>query len=99
MRINRSLCDLGANVSLMPHFIFQKLVLGELHPTPISLLFADGSMKCPLGFLENGPVKVGDFYVLDDFIILDMVVNAYAQIILGRHFLATSGCEVDVKGG
>jgi len=56
-------------------------------------------MKYPLGILENVPMKTGDFYVLDDFIALDIVVDTYAQIILGRPFLATSGCEVDVKGG
>ena len=35
-------------------------------------------MKCPLGILGNVPVKVGDFNVLDNFIVLDMVVDAYA---------------------
>ena len=29
-RIDRVLCDLGASVSFMPYFIFQKLGLGEL---------------------------------------------------------------------
>ena len=56
-------------------------------------------MKCPLGILENVPMKVGNFYVLDEFIVLDMVIDMYAQIILGRPFLATSGCKADVKGG
>jgi len=94
VRIDRALCDLGAIVSFMPYSIFQKLSLGELQPTPISLQFADGSMKCPLGILENVPIKVGDFHVLNDFIILDMAVN-----VLGRPFLATFGCKVDVKEG
>ena len=46
--INRALWDLGSSVSLMAYFIFQKLDLGELQPTPISLQFANGSMKFPL---------------------------------------------------
>jgi len=46
-------------------------------------------MKCPLGILENVAIKIGDFYVLDNFIVLDMAVDAYDQIILRRHFLAT----------
>jgi len=46
-------------------------------------------MKRPLGIFENVPMTIGNFYVLDDFVVLDMVVNAYPQIILGRPFLAT----------
>jgi len=62
----------------MPYSIFQKLGLGELQTTPISLQFIDDSVKYPLGILENFPIQVGDFYVHDDFIILDMVVDVYA---------------------
>ena len=35
--ISRALCDLGASVSLMPYSICQKLQVGELKPTTISL--------------------------------------------------------------
>ena len=56
-------------------------------------------MKCPLGIIENVPIKVGDFYALDDFIILDMAIDAYAQTKIRRTFLATFGYKVDVKGG
>jgi len=44
--IDKASCDLGASVRHMPCSIFQKLDLGELQPTPISLQFVDGSMKC-----------------------------------------------------
>ena len=37
--------------------------------------------------------------MLEDFIITDMIETDNAQIILGRPFLATSGCIIDVKGG
>ena len=55
-------------------------------------------MMYPLGISESVPIKRSDFYVLDDFIILDMVVDAYAHIILGWLFLATSGGKIDAKG-
>jgi len=61
VRIDGALCDHGASVSLMPYPTFQKLGLGELQPTPILLQFANGSMKCPLGILENVLVKEDDF--------------------------------------
>jgi len=56
-------------------------------------------MKYPLGALEDVPIKVGDFYVPVDLIILDMAKDAYTQIILERPFLATTVCKIDVKGG
>ena len=36
--------------------------------------------------------------MLEDFIITDMTKTDDAQIILGRPFLATLGCMIDVKG-
>ena len=72
MKIERALCDLGASVSLMPYSMFLKLHLRPLQPTPFSLQLADGSEMRPLGKLEDVPAKVGDIWVLDDFIIADM---------------------------
>ena len=57
----------------------------------------DQSIKYPLGVLKDVPIKVGDFYVPIDFVILDMVEDSCTQIILGRAFLATVGCKIDVK--
>jgi len=59
--IDRALCDIGFSVSLMPYSIFKRLDLGQLQPTPISLQLVGSSMKCPLGILEDVPIKVGDF--------------------------------------
>ena len=55
-------------------------------------------MKCPLGTLEDVLVKVSNFYVLNDFGVLNMAEDAYTQIILGRLFLASAGCKIDVRG-
>ena len=56
------------------------------------------SVKCPLGILEDVPIKVGDFYVLVDFMILNMAKDTRTQIILRRPLLAIVGCKIDVKG-
>jgi len=42
---------------------------------------------------------VGDFYVSIDFVVLDMDEDCRTEIILGRPFLATVGCKIDVKEG
>ena len=52
-----------------------------------------------MGILEDAPIKVGDFYVPIDFVVLDMAEDPRTQIILGRPFLATAGCKIDVKEG
>ncbi|XP_020263045.1 uncharacterized protein LOC109839026 [Asparagus officinalis] len=59
MSINRALCDLGASVSLMPLSICNKLQMGDLKPTTISLQLADRSVKHPVGILEDVPIQVG----------------------------------------
>jgi len=55
VKIDGALCDLGASVSLMPYSIFQKLGLGESQPTPISLQFMNGSMKCLFRYFRGCP--------------------------------------------
>ncbi|KAJ9164304.1 hypothetical protein P3X46_023900 [Hevea brasiliensis] len=94
----KALCDLGASVSLMPLSIYEKLNMGDLKPTHISLQSADRSIKYPEGILENVPLKVRKFYIPVDFVILDMEEDSNIPIILGRPFLATAGVLIDVKG-
>jgi len=97
--INCALCDLGSSVSLMPLFMCKKLKPGEMRPTAISLQPADCSVKYLEGILEDAPIKIGDLYVLVDFLILEMEEDTHTPIILGRPFLATAGCRIDVKNG
>ena len=59
----------------------------------------DHYIRYPLGILEDIPLKVGGFYVLIDFVILNMAEDARTQIILGRCFLVTTGCKIDIKEG
>jgi len=97
--IDRALCDLGSGVSLMPLSMCKKLELGEIRPTTISLQLADHFVKYPVGILENVLIKVGDLYILVDFLILEMEGDTWTPIILGRPFLATARCRIDVKNG
>ena len=54
-------------------------------------------MKYPVGVLEDVPIKVRDLYVLVDFVVLEMEEDMRTPIILGRPFVATTGCHIDVK--
>ncbi|XP_076943077.1 uncharacterized protein LOC143613184 [Bidens hawaiensis] len=43
--MSHTLADLGASINLMPYSLYEKLELGELTPTRMSLLLADRSVK------------------------------------------------------
>ena len=49
--------------------------------------------------LENIPVRIGQFYIPTNFIIMDIKEDSNIPIILGRPFLATAGAIIDVKNG
>ena len=68
----KTLCDLGASINLIPLSVFQKLGLGEVKPTTILLQMADRFIIYPKGIIEDVLVKVDKFIFPMDFIVLDM---------------------------
>jgi hypothetical protein len=52
-----------------------------------------------LGIAENVPVKITDFLVLVDFVVLDMNPDSKVSIILGRRFLSIANAHIDVGKG
>jgi hypothetical protein len=44
-------------------------------------------------------VRVWDFFVLVDFVVLDMNVDTRMPLILGRPFLSTANANIDVGVG
>ncbi|XP_050875954.1 uncharacterized protein LOC127079617 [Lathyrus oleraceus] len=97
--IDKALFDLGASISLMALFICERLTMGELRPTRMSVQLAGHSIKLPVGMLENVPVRIGQFYIPTDFIIMDIKEDSNISIILERPFLATVGAIIYVKKG
>ncbi|CAM8962412.1 unnamed protein product [Rhodiola kirilowii] len=97
IEIDRALCDLGASISLIPYSLYEKIDMGELHPTTISLKLADRSSRVPNGVLRDVPIKVGKFFIHVDFYVLDMDSEQETPIILGRPFLNT--VEAVIKCG
>ncbi|KAK4737366.1 hypothetical protein R3W88_001063 [Solanum pinnatisectum] len=51
LHLAKALCDLGANINLMPLSIYKKLGLGAPKPTAMHLLMADRTVKRPIGVL------------------------------------------------
>ena len=95
----KALCDSGASINLMPLSVVQRLSLGELTPTTITLQMADRSMAQPEGILEDVFVKVGKFIFAVDFVIMQMEEDPKVPLLLGRPFLATGAALIDVQKG
>jgi hypothetical protein len=83
----------------MPLSICERLNLGELKPTKMSLQLADRSVKYPVGILEDVPLRIGQLYIPTDFVVMDIKEDSHIPILLGRPFLATAGAIIDVKRG
>ena len=95
----KALCDLGASINLMPYFITNKLSLGEITPTTVTLQMADRTLEKPEGIIEDVLVKVGKFIFPANFIILDMEEYSQVPLLLGRPFLATGAALIDMQEG
>ncbi|KAJ0692652.1 putative aspartic peptidase domain superfamily [Helianthus annuus] len=93
---NHALADLGASINLMPYSFYEKLGLGDLKSTRMTLSLADKSVKYPRGVVENLLVKVDKFVFPADFVVLDMEADDKVPLILGRPFLNTAKALIDV---
>jgi hypothetical protein len=52
-----------------------------------------------LGIAENIPVKIREFFIPVDFVVLDMHPDSKVSLILGRPFLSTANAHIDVGKG
>jgi hypothetical protein len=52
-----------------------------------------------MGIAENIPIKIRDFFVPVDFVVLDMQPDSKVSVILGRPFLSTANAHIDVGAG
>ncbi|XP_076951110.1 uncharacterized protein LOC143624293 [Bidens hawaiensis] len=66
--MSQALADLGASINLMSYSLYEKLELGELTPTRMSLSLADRSVKYPRGIIKNLLVKVDNMEKCFDYI-------------------------------
>jgi len=83
----------------MPSSVHKKLEHATQEPTTMCLQLADQSVRHLMGIAENIPVKIRDFLVPVDFVVLDMSPDSKVSIILGRPFLSTAIGHIDVGKG
>jgi hypothetical protein len=94
-KFEKTLCDLGASVSVMSRDVFENLRL-PLEPTGMCLELGDNSIRYPLGITEDVPVKVRYHFIPVDFVVLKIGEREKPPLILGRPFLKTMGATIDI---
>ena len=90
------LIDSGASVNLMPLSIYHRLGIKNISDIKTNLKFADHSRKDAYGMAEDVLVIIADLTFPVDFVILDIPEDNEAPIILGRPFMKTSRCKLDM---
>ncbi|GJY24895.1 reverse transcriptase domain-containing protein [Tanacetum coccineum] len=96
LEVYNSLADSGASVNLMPLSIHEKLGIGPLKPTQMTLELANRFVTFPMGIAEDVIVKVENYNFLADFVIVDFEADPRVPIILGRPFLRTARALMDL---
>src|SRR3954466_1539146 len=93
------LLDSGSSVSLMPLSIFKRLELDKISESKSQLRFADHTIKKSYGVAEDVLVEVDKFVFPVDFHIMDIPEDEETPILLGRPFLSTGRCNLDIEKG
>jgi hypothetical protein len=97
---HNAILDLGSSVNILSKELYDILDLDKkLEKCDIDLLLADDSTKHVLGRINDIMIELHMTFVPVDFIVIDMRSNTSSPIILGRHFLRTTGVVIDSKEG
>ena len=83
-------------VSVVPATVYYQLNHTALEPKSLCLQLADQSVRYPLGITENILVKIREFFMLVDFVVLDMHPESKVSLILERPFLSIANAYIDV---
>jgi hypothetical protein len=78
-----AICNFGASINIMPKVIYEKILGNPLLYTNMRLQLADQSICYLEGVLEEAIIRVGQSYVLVDFVVVETGGDERAPIILG----------------
>jgi len=97
--VGKALIELRASINLMPLSMCRRIGELEIMPTRMTLQLADLSITRPYGVVEDVLVKVRQFNFPADFVIMDIEEDVEIPFILGRPFMLTANCVVDMGKG
>jgi len=96
VNVGKALIDLGVSINLMPLSMCRRLGEMEIMPTQMILQLADRSITRPYGVIEDVLVRVKHFIFPAYFVVMDISEDTDIPVILGRPFMLTSSCIVDM---
>ncbi|GJX21208.1 putative ribonuclease H-like domain-containing protein [Tanacetum coccineum] len=92
VKINlNALVDTGSDINVIPYRIYKELGRGEVHNVKKGISMLNHSKAEPMGLLSNVLRQVGVTTIIAKFLILDMPIDRYTPILVGRGFLHTCG--------
>ncbi|XP_024006535.1 uncharacterized protein LOC112083043 [Eutrema salsugineum] len=99
MTFERSLCDLGSSINMMPLSVAKRLGYHTFQPTKISLILVDRSVRQPEGVLVDVSVMIGENCIPTDFVVLELEREPNDPLILGRPLFSYAGAILNVSEG
>ncbi|CAA7052821.1 unnamed protein product [Microthlaspi erraticum] len=87
---DRTLCDSGSCINLMPTQTAKLLGITRLQPAQISIGLANHTIAKPRGVVVDVLLEIGDIKIPVDFHVINIQGGCDTPLILGRPFLATS---------
>jgi len=94
--VGKAFIDLGASINLMPLSMCRRLGELEIMPIKMTLQLADRSITRPYRVIEDVLVRVKHFIFSADFMVMDICEDTDIPVILGRPFMLTTSCIVDM---
>ncbi|XP_028223602.1 uncharacterized protein LOC114405157 [Glycine soja] len=94
--IGKALINLGASINLMSLSMCRRLGELEIMPTKMTLQLTDHSITRPYRVIEDVLVRVKHFTFPTNFIVIDIKEDSEIPLILGRPFMLTASCVVDM---
>lgn len=81
----------------MPLFVYERLGLGGVKPTRMSLQLTDKPIKYLVGIVKDVQIRIMHMVIPINFVMMNIQEDTEIPILLGRPFLATSREIIDVK--
>jgi len=94
--VGKALIDLGASINLMSLSMGKRLGELEIMPTRMTLQLVDRSITKPYRVIEDVLVIVKHFILPANFVVMDICEDDDIPLILGRPFMLTTSCVVDM---
>ena len=95
----RALYNLRSSINIMPKVILEQLQYPALSQTCMFVQLADSIVRHPEGIVENIYVRIRNYFILADFVVLNMEGDLGLDLILGRPFLNSVKARIDVGSG